>query len=111
MAAFNRLIWSASHGARGYTARTARDNGFQPSAFRAMAVSTALYGMNCRHWILRRTGRSGKGRWVAWLIGLAVMLVAFLLLLFYLGRPVAPRNIEVDVTDLIAGIAASKDKQ
>lgn len=48
---------------------------------------------------------------MAWLIGLAVMLVAFLLLLFYLGRPVAPRNIEVDVTDLIAGIAASKDKQ
>jgi hypothetical protein len=37
-----------------------------------------------------------------WLAGLALVLLAFLLLLFYLGRPIAPRTTEVDVTDTIA---------
>ena len=37
-----------------------------------------------------------------WLAGLALVLLVFLLLLFYLGRPIAPRTTEVDVTDTIA---------
>ena len=51
---------------------------------------------------MRGTERSGKGRRRAWLAGLALVLLVFLLLLFYLGRPIAPRTIEVDVTDKIS---------
>lgn len=51
---------------------------------------------------LRAKGRSGKGRWIVRLTVLAVLLVAFLLLLLFLGRPIEPRMIEVDVTDKIA---------
>lgn len=36
-------------------------------------------------------------------------LAAFLLLLFYLGRPLEPRTIEVDVTDKIAETTAAGD--
>ena len=36
------------------------------------------------------------------LIGSALALAAFLLLLFYMGGPIAPRTIEVDVTDKIS---------
>ena len=42
-------------------------------------------------------------------MGLLLALLAFLLLLFYLGRPVEPRTIEVDVTDKIAEITATRD--
>ncbi len=57
---------------------------------------------NGGHWILRATGRSGKGRWIARLIVLALVLMAFFLFLLFLGRPIEPRMIEVDVTDKIA---------
>ena len=70
-------------------------------------------GTNGGHWILRGTERSGKGRWRALLAGLALALLVFLLLLFYLGRPIAPRTTEVDVTGTIAQSAqnaASKDR-
>lgn len=39
---------------------------------------------------------------MAWLIVLALLLAAFWLLLFFMGRPIEPRMIEVDVTDKIA---------
>lgn len=52
--------------------------------------------------ILRTEGRSGKGRWIGRLFVLALLLVAFAALLFFLGRPVEPKWIEVDVTDRIA---------
>ncbi|KTE28021.1 hypothetical protein ATE69_01480 [Sphingopyxis sp. H071] len=58
---------------------------------------------------MRETGRSGKGRWRRRLAWLLLALLAFLLLLFYLGRPVEPRTIEVDVTDKIAETAATRD--
>jgi hypothetical protein len=51
---------------------------------------------------LRTANRSGKGRWVARLIVLALVLLAFFLFLLFLGRPIEPRMIEVDVTDKIA---------
>ena len=51
---------------------------------------------------MRAKDGSGKGRWMARLIVLALLLAAFWLLLFYMGRPIAPRMIEVDVTDKIA---------
>ena len=57
---------------------------------------------NDRHWILRAKGRSGKGRWIARLVVLMLALVAFFLFLLFLGRPIEPRMIEVDVTDKIA---------
>ncbi|ALJ11699.1 hypothetical protein ATM17_02330 [Sphingopyxis macrogoltabida] len=57
---------------------------------------------NGGHWILRAKGRSGKGRWIARSIVLALLLVAFWLFLLFLGRPIEPRTIEVDVTDKIA---------
>ncbi len=47
-------------------------------------------------------GRSGKGRWIARLIVLALVLVVFFLFLLFMGRPIEPRMIEVDVTDKIA---------
>ena len=52
--------------------------------------------------LLRVTDRSGKGRWTGRLIVLALVLTAFWLLLLFLGRPMEPRLIEVDVTDKIA---------
>ena len=55
-----------------------------------------------RHWILRTADRSGKGRWVARFVVLALILLAFFLFLLFLGRPIEPRMIEVDVTDKIA---------
>lgn len=51
---------------------------------------------------MRAKGRSGKGRWIARSIVLALLLVAFWLFLLFLGRPIEPRTIEVDVTDKIA---------
>jgi len=57
---------------------------------------------NCRHGILRAKGRSGKGRWIARSIVLALLLVAFWLFLLFLGRPIEPKMIEVDVTEKIA---------
>ena len=70
-----------------------------------MVLLRARNETNDRHWILRTRGRSGKGRWIARLIVLALVLVAFflfLLFLLFLGRPIEPRMIEVDVTDKIA---------
>ncbi len=52
--------------------------------------------------ILRTSRRSGKGRWAGRLVVLALLLVAFGLLLLFLGRPTEPKMIEVDVTDRIA---------
>lgn len=72
----------------------ARDNGF--------ASLRRIDG----HWILRGTDRSGKGRWVARGIMLALVLLAFWLFLLFLGRPIEPQWIEVDVTDKIAESAA-----
>ena len=87
-----RAFRVSRHGARGYTARAARDNGF-----------ASLRRLDKRwHWILRAKDRSGKGRWIARLIVLALLLAAFWLLLLFLGRPIEPRMIEVDVTDKIA---------
>jgi hypothetical protein len=37
---------------------------------------------------------------------LALLLVAFALLLLFLGRPIEPKMIEVDVTDTIAAAAS-----
>ena len=51
---------------------------------------------------MRSKDRSGKGRWIGRLIVLALLLVAFALLLLFLGRPIEPKMIEVDVTDTIA---------
>src|SRR3546814_20089183 len=45
-----RAFRVSRHGARGYTARAARNNGF------------ARYETNGGHWMLRVPGRSGKGR-------------------------------------------------
>ena len=67
-----------------------------------MFLLHARNGTNGRHWTLRAKGRSGKGRWIARLIVLALMLVAFFVFLLFLGRPIEPRMIEVDVTDKIA---------
>ena len=64
-----------------------------------MVLLRARNETNDRHWILRTRGRSGKGRWIARLIVLALALVAFFLFLLFLGRPIEPRMIEVDVTD------------
>lgn len=52
--------------------------------------------------ILRTRSRSGKGRWIGRLVVLVLLLVAFWLLLLFLGRPIEPKMIEVDVTDVIA---------
>src|SRR3546814_20897600 len=52
--------------------------------------------------ILRTSGRSGKGRWVGRLVVLALLLVAFVLLLLFLGRPTEPKMFAEDVTDRIA---------
>ncbi|KTE07893.1 hypothetical protein ATE71_14795 [Sphingopyxis sp. H115] len=57
---------------------------------------------NDRHWILRAKGRSGKGRWIARLVVLILVLAILFLFLLFLGRPIEPRMIEVDVTDKIA---------
>ena len=51
---------------------------------------------------MRAKGRSGKGRWIARSIVLALLLVAFWLFLLFLGRPIEPKMIEVDVTEKIA---------
>lgn len=67
-----------------------------------MVLLRVRYGTNGGHRILRTRGRSGKGRWIARLIVLALMLIAFFLFLLFLGRPIEPRMIEVDVTDKIA---------
>src|SRR3546814_458617 len=48
-----RAFRVSRHGARGYTARAARNNGF------------ARYGTNGGHGMLRLPGGSGKGRWMA----------------------------------------------
>ncbi len=67
---------------------------------------------NDRHWILRAKGRSGKGRWIARLVVLTLVLVAFFLFLLFLGRPIEPRMIEVDVTDKIAeSVPPKRDAQ
>ena len=58
------------------------------------------------HWILRRQGRSGKGGWIGRLVVLLLVLLAFWLLLIFLGRPIEPRIVEVDVTDKIAESAS-----
>ncbi|MGV1683956.1 hypothetical protein [Sphingopyxis sp. GW247-27LB] len=39
---------------------------------------------------------------------LALLLVAFWLLLLFLGRPIEPKMIEVDVTDTIAAAAPTE---
>jgi hypothetical protein len=54
---------------------------------------------------LRATQGSGKGRWVAGIFALALLL-AFGLFLYWLGRPIEAKMIEVDVTDKIAESAA-----
>ena len=51
---------------------------------------------------MRSRDRSGKGRWIGRLFVLALLLVSFWLLLLFLGRPIEPKMIEVDVTDTIA---------
>ncbi len=51
---------------------------------------------------MRGNYRGGKGRWTARLLLLVLILLAFWALLYFLGRPVEPRMIEVDVTDKIA---------
>ncbi len=51
---------------------------------------------------LRAKDRSGKGRWIARLAVLSLLLGAFLLFVLFLGRSIEPRMIEVDVTDKIA---------
>ncbi|HEV2599010.1 MAG TPA: hypothetical protein VGU00_11670 [Sphingopyxis sp.] len=67
---------------------------------------------NDRHWILRAKSRSGKGRWIARLVVLTLVLVAFFLFLLFLGRPIEPRMIEVDVTDKIAeSVPPKRDAQ
>ena len=55
---------------------------------------------------MRARDRSGKGRWIARLIVLALLLLAFWLFLLFMGGPMEPRMIEVDVTDKIAEGAA-----
>lgn len=55
--------------------------------------------------------RSGKGRWAGRLIVLALLLTAFWLFLLFLGRPMEPKLIEVDVTDKIAAGVASESVQ
>ena len=67
-----------------------------------MVLLRVRRGTDDRHWILRAKDRSGKGRWIARLIVLALALLAFFLFLLFLGRPIEPRMIEVDVTDKIA---------
>jgi len=62
------------------------------------------------HWILRRQGRSGKGRWVGRLVVFLLVLLVFWLLLIFLGRPIEPRMIEVDVTDKIADSATPESR-
>lgn len=51
---------------------------------------------------LRVKDGSGKARWTGRLVVLALLLTAFWLLLLFLGRPMEPKWIEVDVTDKIA---------
>lgn len=51
--------------------------------------------------------RSGKGRWAGRLIIFALLLTAFWLFLLFLGRPMEPKLIEVDVTDKITPGAQS----
>ena len=51
---------------------------------------------------MRARSRSEKSRWIARLVVLALVLAAFFLFLLFLGRPIEPRTIEVDVTDKIA---------
>ena len=58
------------------------------------------------HWILRRRDRSGKGGWIGRSVVLLLVLLAFWLLLIFLGRPIEPRIVEVDVTDKIAESAS-----
>ena len=57
---------------------------------------------------MRVKDRSGKGRWAGRLVVLALLLTAFWLFLLFLGRPMEPKLIEVDVTDKIAEVAASE---
>ena len=57
---------------------------------------------------MRARERSGKGRWIGRLVVLALLLVAFWLLLLFLGRPIEPKMIEVDVTDTIAAAAPTE---
>lgn len=61
--------------------------------------------------ILRVMDRSGKGRWTGRLVVIALLLTAFWLLLLFLGRPMEPKLIEVDVTDKIAQSVASESVQ
>ncbi|WP_146130831.1 hypothetical protein [Sphingopyxis lindanitolerans] len=84
-----------------------------PTPRGTITFAAGTYGTNGGHWILRGTGRSGKGRWRARLAAPALLVLGFLLLLFYLGRPIAPRTTEVDVTGTIAQSAqnaTSKDR-
>lgn len=67
-----------------------------------MVLLHVRHETNGGHWILHRRDRSGKGRWIARLIVLALVLAAFFLFLLFLGRPIEPKMIEVDVTDKIA---------
>ncbi len=48
---------------------------------------------------------------MARLIVLALVLLAFFLFLLFLGRPIEPRMIEVDVTDKIAASAPPPSAQ
>ncbi|HMO76055.1 MAG TPA: hypothetical protein PKD48_12010, partial [Sphingopyxis sp.] len=54
------------------------------------------------HRILPERRRSGKGRWIGRSVVLLLVLAAFWLFLIFMGRPIEPRLIEVDVTDKIA---------
>ena len=67
-----------------------------------MVLLRVRHETNGRHWILRAKVRSGKGRWVARLVVLILVLAVFFLFLLFLGRPIEPQMIEVDVTDKIA---------
>ncbi len=51
---------------------------------------------------MRVSDGSGKGRWAGRLAVAALLLAAFWLFLLFLGRPMEPKLIEVDVTDKIA---------
>ena len=59
---------------------------------------------------MRRQDRSGKGRWIGRLVVVLLLLLAFWLLLIFLGRPIEPRMIEVDVTDKIADSATPESR-
>lgn len=62
------------------------------------------------HGILRVSDGSGKGRWILRLAVAALLLAAFWLFLLFLGRPMEPKLIEVDVTDKIADSATPESR-